>query len=140
MKSGDIIRRKSSSGLLIGSKKVVDCVVECGVYAHDIPKNILGSMYYRKDEVQQLRHVVLPIPHTELKSVIEDRLSRVQHSATIKWEAALKEQKSQPYEVVTLKSSSGHIIVTEPVFRRITYKTKVYVQIEFVRILEEVGI
>ena len=137
MKVGDIVRRKLSTGILVGSFKVVDCVTEYGVYAHDIPQNALGSMYYRNDEIQPVRHIILSIPHAELKSIITDRLSGVQHLNSITWEAALKEQKSQSYEVVTLKSLSGHIIVTDPIFRRVTYKNRVYRQMEFVRILEQ---
>ena len=140
MKVGDIIKRKLSTGIQVGSFKVVDGVVECGVYAHDIPNNVLGSMYYRKDEVEEVSHIVLQIPHSELKSVIEDRLSRVQHLNSPTWEKARKEQFTKQYKVMTLRSQSGHIIVTEPIFRRVTYKNKVYVQVEFVRILERLKV
>lgn len=140
MKTGDIVRRKLSSGVLVGSFKVVDCVMECGVYAHDIPQNVLGSMYYRKDEIQPISHITLSIPHAELKSVVYDKLSRVQHLNSIKWEKARKEQRSQQYKLVTLKSQSGHLIVSEPMFRQVTYKGKVYVEMTFLRILEQVGV
>jgi len=140
LKKGDVIRRKlSTSSLSVGSYKVIDDVGRYGVYAHDIPQNSLGSSYYTKESIAKIPHLALRITNDEIKSIIEDRLSWVQHLLNKSWNAAYVQQYSKDKAaVITLCSNTSHLIVTEPIFRMVVRDGKQYVKLEFVRILESV--
>ena len=139
-KKGDVIRRKlSTSSLAVGSYKIVDDVTKHGVYAHDIPQNSLGSLYYTKESVAKIPHLALRIPNNEIKSIIEDRLSWVQHLLNKSLDSAYVQQYTKDKAaVITLYSNTSHLIVTEPIFRIVIRDGKQYVKLEFVRILESV--
>ena len=138
-KKGDIVRRKLSTNLLVGSYKIVDDAESYGVYAHDIPTNSLGSTYYKNESISKVKHLTLRIQNSEIKSIVEDRLFWVQHVANKSWEEAIKQQYSiDKASIVVLSSNVSHLIVTEPVFRRVMCNGKKYVRLEFVRILESI--
>lgn len=139
-KKGDVIRRKlSTSSLAVGSYKIVDDVTKHGVYAHDIPQNSLGSMYYMKESIAKIPHLMLRLTNNEIKSIIEDRLSWVQHSLNKSWNAAYVQQYTKDKAaVITLYSNTSRLVVTEPIFRMVVRDGKQYVRLEFVRILESV--
>lgn len=138
IKKGDIVRRKLRSGILVGIRKVVDDVEEYGVYAHDIPQNSLGSVYYTKKEISAVRHAVLKTTNNELKSIIADNLSWTQHVDNLSWRKALNLSKAEPFSAITLKSSQSHIIVSEPQLKLVHCDGKYYVHLKFVRILEQI--
>ena len=138
-KKGDIIRRRLATNLLVGSCKVVDDVERYGVYAHDIPVNSLGSTYYKNESISKVKHLTLRIPNPEIKSIIDNRLFWVQHVLNKSWEEAIKQQYSvDKASIIVLTSNISHLIVTEPVFRRVMCSGKKYVRLEFVRILESI--
>ena len=140
LKKGDIIRRKLNTGLLVGSYKVIDDVEKHGVYAHDIPLNSLGSLYYTKETISVINYVVLKHTDAEIKSIIDDRLSWTQHILNKSWEDALKKYISADVRnrllCVVLQSTKSHIIVSEPVFAKVHYNDKCYVKLSFLRILD----
>lgn len=142
LKKGDIIKRKLNTGLLVGSLKVIDDVEEHGVYAHDIPINSIGSAYYKLDSISPINHLSLRIPNKEIEEIIEQRLDWVQHEANKSWEDALHQfltaDVKKPIAVITLVSAKSHLIVTEPVFRKIRYNGKKYIRLSFLRILESI--
>lgn len=140
LKKGDVIRRKlSTSSLSVGGYKVIDDVARFGVYAHNIPQDALGSCYYLKESIAKIPHLVLRISNNEIKSIIEDRLSWVQHLLNKSWNAAYVQQYSKDKAVViTLCSNTSYLVVTEPIFRIVVCDGKQYIKLEFVRILESV--
>ena len=141
LKQGDIIRTKLSSGAIVGTFKVVDDVVVTGVYAHNIPNDALGSMFYNNERIAKIKSVVLQCSNESLHEVVENHLVYIEHPFNKSWEDALKEyldsKVNEPIKAVTLKSTKSHIIVTEPVFRRVTCYGKVSIRLSFVRILEQ---
>lgn len=142
LKQEDVIRTKLSSGAIVGTFKVVDDVVVTGVYAHNIPLDALGSMFYNIERVAKVKSVVLQTTNESIHDVIENHLVFVEHPLNKSWEDALKEylnsKVNEPIQAVTLKSTKSHIIVTEPVFRRVTCYGKVSIRLSFVRILEQI--
>lgn len=142
LKEGDIIKTKLSSGAITGVFKVVDDVVQTGVYAHKIPNDALGSMFYNNERIAKIKSVVLQTTNESLHNVIENHLVYIEHPLNKSWEDALKEylnsKVNEQIQVVTLKSARSHIIVTEPVFRRVTCYGKVSIRLSFVRILEQI--
>ena len=145
LKEGDIIKTKLSSGAITGVFKVVDDVVQTGVYAHKVPNDALGSMFYNNERIAKIKSVVLQTTNVSLHDVIESHLVYIEHPLNKSWEDALKEYKkyldgkvNEQIQIVTLKSTRSHIIVTEPVFRKVTCYGKVSIRLSFVRILEQV--
>lgn len=142
LKQGDLIKTKLSSGAIVGTLKVVDDVVTSGVYAHNIPLDVLGSMFYNNERIVKVKSVVLQTTNKSIHDVIENHLAYIEHPLNESWKDALKEylnsKVNEPIQAVTLKSTKSYIIVTEPVFRRVTCYGKVYIMLSFVRILEQV--
>ena len=134
IKVGDIVRRKLKQGVFVGSYKVVDEVEQYGVYAHDIPQNALGSMYYKSGTLEKIPQLHLKAPNKELRDVIKENLTWIQHVECSSWRKAIEEKA----EIIMIASNSSHIIVSEPKARIVFYKGRYCVNINFIRILEHV--
>lgn len=136
-KQGDVVKRKlANSGILVGSYKLIDDVERFGVYAHAIPINSLGSLWYKKSEIAKVPQITLTHNDKEIQSVINDRLDWIQHPVNKSWNKALLGMKN--LSVVILKSTKTSIIVTEPTFRMVHEGNKIFVKMTFVRILDEI--
>lgn len=135
IKVGDIVRRKLKQGVFVGSYKVVDEVEQYGVYAHDIPQNALGSMYYKHGTLEKVPQLRLKAPNKELEDVIKNNMSWIQHIECSSWRKAIEEKN---VEVIMIASNSSHIVISEPKARLVFYKGKYHININFLRILEHV--
>ena len=139
-----VIRRKLSSGLLVGGMKVVDCQEEWGVYAHDIPKNALGSTYYTNGTFKKIPSVELLVPQKIINEIKESHCTYVEHMSA-GWAKALVRQLEEGinfehgvyFRVAKLYSRSGEsILVQDPFFRDVCYKGKHSINMRFMRIIE----
>ena len=146
-----VIRRKLSTGLLVGGMKVVDCQEEWGVYAHDIPKNALGSTYYTNGTFKEIPSVELLVPQKIIDEIKESHCTYVEHMSA-GWAKALVRQLEERvklledkkdfdqdiyFKVAKLYSRSGRfILVQDPLFRDVCYKGKHSIAMRFMRIIE----